>query len=478
MELRSLTQDFHKSVVFPLLLAGTLSVTAPVVQGAVDKPGTLPPATSASITVPLFTQSTATGSVSYLRIINHSTEAGAVSIVAYDDAGSSYGPATLEIDAGEAVHFNAGDLEAGNADKSLGDKDKALGDGIGTGTGAWRLELTSTLDIEVLSYSRTEGGVVSGMQDVVARTGSGYRVWLFNPGSTVGQVSRLRLVNRGAEAVAATIEGVDDAGESGVGAVRLSVPARGSRMVTAAELESGDGEGLSGALGDGSGKWRLLVTADGPIEVMNLLASTVSGEMTNLSSGAVAAEDGDDGATTIHEVGLFPRGVGRESGGCASDREPDAAGGASGHRDDRRHGGGVWAGDAIGECEGRAGADVGGPGGREREQGTLCRHGGGHWRLASAAEHEPGDCGAVVCASSGSSGRTVVGDARLGTARLTGSPSDAVRPRGDAGVEREPASDQSIDDGSGRHDPGCRRHGSDARGRGAADAGGGGRRGR
>ena len=299
MELRSLTQGLRKAWVFPLLLAGTLSVTAPVVQGAVNEPALTPPAASAPITVPLFTQSTATGSVSYLRIINHSTEAGTVSIVAYDDAGSSYGPATLEIDAGEAVHFNAGDLEAGN-------EDKGLRDGIGTGTGAWRLELTSALDIEVFSYSRTEDGVVSGMQEVVPRTGSGYRIGLFNPASTVGQISRLRLINRGAKPVAVTIEGKDDGGESPGGAVRLTLPARGSRQVTATELESGEGEGLVGALGDGNGRWRLLVTADGAIEVMNLLASATSGAMTNLSSGPMAAEDGDDGATTIHGVGLFP----------------------------------------------------------------------------------------------------------------------------------------------------------------------------
>ena len=299
MDLRSLTWGFRRALVFPLLLAGALSVVAPVVQGAVDEPALIPPTVSAPITVPLFTQSTSTGSISYLRVINHSTEAGTVSIVAYDDAGSSYGPATLDIDAGEAVHFNAGDLEEGN-------EDKGLRDGIGTGTGAWRLELTSALDIEVFSYSRTQDGVVSGMQDVVPLTGSGYRIALFNPASTVGQISRLRLINPGAEPAAVTIEGKDDGGESSGGAVRLTLPARGSRQVTAAELESGDGEGLAGALGDGTGRWRLLVTADRPIEVMNLLASSSSGAMTNLSTGPVAGVDGEDGATTIHEVGLFP----------------------------------------------------------------------------------------------------------------------------------------------------------------------------
>ena len=304
-EHRSLTPGLRWVRVFSLALAAALSVPAsavsmmgPVGRGAAARPG-VTAATTAPVTAPFFTQSTSTGSVSYLRIINHSDESGTVSIAAYDDAGSSYGPATLELDAGEAVHFNAGDLEAGSAEKGLRD-------GIGTGTGAWRLELTSAQDIEVFSYSRTEGGVVRGMQAVVPRTGSGYRVGLFNPASTVGQVSRLRLVNRGAGPVAVTIEGMDDRGESPGGAVRLTLPARGARMVTAEELESGEGEGLRGALGDGSGRWRLVVTAGGEMEVMHLLASTASGEMTNLSAGPVAPVDGDDGATTIHEVGLFP----------------------------------------------------------------------------------------------------------------------------------------------------------------------------
>ena len=295
-EHRSRTWGFRWALLFPLVLAGVLWMKAPVLsmmgpvgQGALAGPGLTQTTASTPITVPFFTQSTSTGSVSYLRIINHSDESGTVSIVAYDDAGSSYGPATLELDAGEAVHFNAEDLEAGNAAKSLEHKAQGLGDGIGSGTGAWRLELTSSLEIEVFSYSRTEGGVVSGMQAVVPRTGSGHRIGLFNPASTVGQISRLRLVNRGTAAVGVTIEGLDDAGEPGSGALRLTLPARGARVVTAEELESGEGEGLSGALGDGTGKWRLLVTAAGAIEVMNLLASTASGEMMNLSAGAGGA---------------------------------------------------------------------------------------------------------------------------------------------------------------------------------------------
>ena len=56
-----------------------------------------------------------------------------------------------------------------------------------------------------------------------------------------------------------------------------------SRVLSAEQLESGEGAGLSGALGDGQDKWRLTVSADQPIEVMNLL-STRSGHLANLST--------------------------------------------------------------------------------------------------------------------------------------------------------------------------------------------------
>ena len=62
----------------------------------------------------------------------------------------------------------------------------------------------------------------------------------------------------------------------------LTVPGGGSRTVTAAALESG-GEGFDGALGDGEGKWRLRVSSESPVMVMNLLSSP-TGHLTNLST--------------------------------------------------------------------------------------------------------------------------------------------------------------------------------------------------
>ena len=298
-----LMRNARKSLAALLLFAGVLCASAPFVYGAVDRLETEPVAEPAPVTrtftVPLLTQSTATGSVGHVRIVNRAMTAGTVSIVAFDDSGLRHGPVTLDVGAGETVHFDAGDLEEG-------DTETGFRTGTGAGTGAWRLELSSTLDIEVLSYAHTQDGLVSGMQDVVRQGGSGYRVALFNPASTLGQVSRLRLINPGAVAAAVTVEGIDDTGASPGGAVRLTLAAGASRLVTADELETGDGDGLSGSLGDGSGRWRLVVTADRPIVVMNLLASSSSGAMSNLSSGPVAAVDGGDGATTVHAVGLFP----------------------------------------------------------------------------------------------------------------------------------------------------------------------------
>ena len=232
--------------------------------------------------VPLFVSaSDALGRESFARIVNHSDEDGEVRIDPFDDEGSAYGSLTLKIGANETVHINSGDLENGNTEKEL--------DGAtGPGRGRWRLELVGTVDIEVLTYMRTDDGFVTSMHDVVPHTGTGYHVAMFNPGRNDNQVSRLRLINRGAEAAAVVIEGIDRSGESPGTEVRLPVPARGARAVTARELESEEGRGedlgdLVGALGDGAGKWRLVVTSDRPIQVMSLLSSP-TGHLTNLST--------------------------------------------------------------------------------------------------------------------------------------------------------------------------------------------------
>ena len=225
----------------------------------------------------------------FARVINRSDAAGEVRIEAFDDAGMMHGPVTLSLGAGETVHFNSDHLEGVGAHEALSGE-------TGAGEGDWRLELSSALDVEVLSYIRTKDGFLTAMHDVAPAGETGHGVAIFNPGRNAKQVSRLRLVNPGSQRARVRIEGIDDAGASSDGAVVVVVPAGGSRTVSAKELESG-GRGLAGSFGRGAGKWRLVVSSGQAVEVMSLLASP-TGHLTNLSTVP------DSG--TAHGLALFP----------------------------------------------------------------------------------------------------------------------------------------------------------------------------
>ena len=243
------------------------------------------PATGAR-TVPLFpAASDPTGRQGFLRVINRSDIAGEVQITAFDDAGNEHGPVWLAMDARHVAHINSDDLETGNADKGLSGS-------TGSGEGNWRLALVSDLDIEVLAYARINpkddgsnadvAGFLTAIHDVAPHANNRHRLAIFNPGSNPNQASSLRLANPGAEAATVAISGIDDRGRSPGGEVRLSVPAGGATTLSAADLESG-GTGREGALGNGSGKWRLLIESDRPILAMSLMESG-NGLLTNLST--------------------------------------------------------------------------------------------------------------------------------------------------------------------------------------------------
>ena len=247
------------------------------------------PATPASMAdthgVPLFPSMSAPDWEGLVRVVNRSVQAGEVRIEARDDTASVYEPVTLALSGNGAAHFTSSDLELGNADKGLTGS-------TGAGVGSWRLDLTSALDIEVLSYVRTVDGFLTAMHDVTPMQDGLHRVAFFNPSSNERQVSRLRLINEGTSTATATVTGLDDTGASPGTPVRLRIEAGMALDVLSRSLESGNGEGIeSGALGDGAGKWRLRVESDTPIRVMSLLDSP-TGHLTNLST----ATDHDTGA--------------------------------------------------------------------------------------------------------------------------------------------------------------------------------------
>ena len=215
----------------------------------------------------------AKGRQGFVRVINHGTEGAAVGVIAYDFFGSGLST-SLTVPGGAAVHFNSNDLEMGNTDKGI--------QGVGAGTGDWRLELESESEIDVLAYIRHDDGFLTSMHDVATETGNyQYEIPTFNPGSNLNQVSHLLLANSSGEDTSVTLAGVDDRGVTHE-EVSLMVPARRTVTVSAQDLESGSAT-TTGYLGDGSGKWRLWVTSNQPLWVMSLLESP-SGHLTNLST--------------------------------------------------------------------------------------------------------------------------------------------------------------------------------------------------
>ena len=252
--------------------------------------------------VPLFAAAGSQRQESFVRIVNPTDRDGTVRVTAIDERGSRLGPAILPIEARKTVHFNSHDLENGNAETGLSP-------GLGAGTGDWRLELRSSLPLEVFAYMRNADGFPTSMTAVAPETYAQHRIPTFNPGSNGNQVSRLRLINTAGKTARVLIEGTDDRGASAQ--VAVEVPAGGSRDLTAAALERGDGDGIvDGGLGDGAGKWRLAATSYDGVLVLNVLDSP-SGHRANLSVESHRPGGANGG---VYHLPLLPSALASPSG--------------------------------------------------------------------------------------------------------------------------------------------------------------------
>ncbi len=212
----------------------------------------------------------------FVRIINHSEVSDRIDVVAIDDRGKRLGPVSLSLSPWQTIHFNSNDLETGN-------DAKGIPVGVGTGAGDWRLEIhveNDDLDLEALAYVRTQDGFLTSIHQAVPGK-LRHRVAIFNPGSNLNQVSRLRLINLGKDDANVSIVGVDDSGSRSP-EVTVALPPDEAYSFTAQDLEYGH-QRLDGTLGDGSGKWQLFITSDRAIQVMSMM-ETPSGHLTNLSS--------------------------------------------------------------------------------------------------------------------------------------------------------------------------------------------------
>ena len=228
----------------------------------------------------------------FVRVVSLGT--GFIDIEAWDDAGTDEST-DLYVQEGRTYHFNSTDLENGNPAKGI---DR----GIGSGEGDWYVQLSADFDFVVTSYIRTKDGFVTAMGNTLVPVDGAdfgaacaFEASFFNPASNTNQVSSLRIVEYDAVETDVRILGFDDDGDV-YGPVDLTVPAGGARTVTSQQLEAG-GDGIRDSLGDGIGKWRLVVLTDGSIVVLNLL-ETPTGHLTNLgpmvSPSIIGGGEGDD----------------------------------------------------------------------------------------------------------------------------------------------------------------------------------------
>ncbi|MBO6700778.1 MAG: hypothetical protein JJ921_00455 [Pseudomonadales bacterium] len=221
----------------------------------------------------------------FLRVINTTSSIGTVTVSAVDDAGgiAPEGDVSFQLQGYESKQFTSSDLELGNLDKGLAGM-------LGAGSGRWRLQISSDLDLEVMSLIRTSDGFLTNLSSTLPEVGLNTTAWIFNPASNDNQVSILRVVNTEALQGSITISAIDDQGNTAPGGnVGLTIDPLEAVHLTAKDLEEGS-LGTIGSLGDGSGKWRLEINSDVELEVQSLL-TTPAGFITNLSKSISATSE-------------------------------------------------------------------------------------------------------------------------------------------------------------------------------------------
>lgn len=126
--------------------------------------------------------------------------------------------------------------------------------------------------------------------------GSVVKVFTFNPAGNTTQESFLRVSNWSNTGGKVTVEGFDDAGLPEGTPITFTLTAGESKQFNSGDLESGNAaKGLSGAFGDGTGKWRLVVTGEfDNMRVTSLNRNNTDGTLTNITDADSRGEQFDD----------------------------------------------------------------------------------------------------------------------------------------------------------------------------------------
>lgn len=227
------------------------------------------------------------GPASTVRIVSLA-EAGDILLVSGIDDGGNRAPSqVLELEGRGTITLGAEDLEQGSSDPRL---IPGFAGPFGDGEGRWQVTVSasgflSTSHVEAQSLVATPDGSLANLSAVAPQPSRfEAEIWTFNPASNDGQRSVLRVINREDRDGAVLIAGFDDAGNPAPGGgALLNLPANAAVELSAVDLEKGNpAKGLLGTLGDGTGKWRLTLSADVAILAQSLIESQQGG-LTNIS---------------------------------------------------------------------------------------------------------------------------------------------------------------------------------------------------
>lgn len=196
---------------------------------------------------------------SRLRVVNLSSSTNSFEVNAIDDDGNTAGPVTFSVPGDQAFEVTSGQLESGGS---------GLSGSLGDGVGKWRMTVTSSSAAKVLSLLEDPDGNISNLSGAIAPENDQYIINYMLP-DDASQQGFIRFINNSNSAATISIQGIDEQGSSGN--ISLAMGANEGRHLNSGDIENGNAsKGLSGALGDGVGAWRLIITADQDIDVVGL----------------------------------------------------------------------------------------------------------------------------------------------------------------------------------------------------------------
>ncbi len=186
--------------------------------------------------------------------------------------------------------INAGNTQA-NLDEEFADLNAAGGAFTSAG-GSATLCVTVDGTTQVAAQTFTVQNGINGTLESdacavapIAFNGSVVDIYHINPAGNSTAQSFVRVINPSTVSGTVTLEGIDDAGNAAASPITFVLGPRQSMQVNSNDLELGNAaKGLTGAWGNGTGKWRAIATGEfGGMRVQGLNRNANDGTVTNLT---------------------------------------------------------------------------------------------------------------------------------------------------------------------------------------------------